>query len=381
MNSFSPESRSRAFSLVELLVVIAIIAVLIGMLLPAVQKVRESANKIKCANNLKQMGLAIHSYNDSYSAFPPGSVLWGTNAQGLSVVGESCANNFYFGQGGNGSWFVYILPFIEQQALYAQFQPYLSTSIWKSSVPAAYLAAYEFSNYESIQPPSVYKCPSNDQPILFSGNVQLLQADYAGNTGPCDYSNYCGGSAPYNAFFEGGTYQGLVTNIPPSYDGDNYPYGGEGYTGIPPLSLVRGPFNRVGATVAFVNIVDGLSNTFLVGEQLRQYVAEPSGGFGLPDNSVDHWSTWNSAPLAGTIAPMNTFTNPVSCTADPNFSYQNGQISMNFRSRHIGGCNFLFCDGSVQFIAQTISGTPAGHIIYNQLGARDDGQVIPSGYY
>src|SRR5438105_538427 len=95
---YARENHRRGFTLIELLVVIAIIAILIGLLLPAVQKVREAASRAQCQNNLKQIGLAIHIYHDATSSMPPGSV---TDSSGVY----------------KGSWSVYILPYLEQANL------------------------------------------------------------------------------------------------------------------------------------------------------------------------------------------------------------------------------------------------------------------------
>src|SRR2546423_4253363 len=104
-------TRRQGFTLIELLVVIAIIAVLIGLLLPAVQKVREAANRMKCQNNLKQLGLAMHSYHDVNNIFPPGGRIV-TNKPG----GVDDSNNWW--DADKGSWLVYTLPYMEQDNLF-----------------------------------------------------------------------------------------------------------------------------------------------------------------------------------------------------------------------------------------------------------------------
>src|SRR5688572_27825555 len=149
----------RGFTLIELLVVIAIIAILIGLLLPAVQKVREAASRMKCSNNLKQIGLALHAYHDANGTLPKC-----TNLGSVTSVG----------------WHTLVLPFIEQAALGQRVNPQLP----------AYSVAGNVNRLLGGTQISIYQCPSYDQ--LFSGSTidnlpggaLAYATHYVGNAGP-----------------------------------------------------------------------------------------------------------------------------------------------------------------------------------------------------
>jgi prepilin-type N-terminal cleavage/methylation domain-containing protein len=172
-----PEStgRRRAFTLVELLVVIAVIGILIGLLMPAVQKAREAANRISCANNLKQIGLAMHHYHVDYGKLPPRARL----------AGPCDANN-----GAGATWAVLIMPYLEQDNLYNQW-----------NVTSRYYDQNDAARRASVR---IYFCPtrrsagsapasstSGDQVILADGslesNVPGALGDYAVNLGTMSF--------------------------------------------------------------------------------------------------------------------------------------------------------------------------------------------------
>jgi len=154
MTRLSPRPRGRGFTLIELLVVIAIIAILIGLLLPAVQKVREAASRARCQNNLKQIGIALHACHDAMGAFPGG----GSNAlpynNGTPTGSPPAYNNAY-----SGSWAFQILPYAEQDPVYKAMN---ITQITGTPIP-------------------IYFCPSRRAPAVYQNNSNEAGMDYYGN--------------------------------------------------------------------------------------------------------------------------------------------------------------------------------------------------------
>jgi prepilin-type N-terminal cleavage/methylation domain-containing protein/prepilin-type processing-associated H-X9-DG protein len=310
--------RRHGFTLIELLVVIAIIAVLIALLVPAVQKVRESAARAQCQNNLKQIGLAIHGYHDAYKVLPPGHARTGT--------GGSAGLQAWF-------WSYFILPYIEQGPLF-------------NSVPYVYPPDFTTGSYATACQTqiSVYRCPSSTDPTTVTTSNGIA------NRVPISYAAVSTGSIgnPSVATYSGETalHQDDIT-LTGIGSGGFKKYGMAPYDG-----RNNGPFTQ-NSLYRFASITDGLSNTAAIGERYRSITDPtkwPDIGGGVSND--DRYGTWaigtnavdnqNGIPQGSTGLPFNYF--------DVSGRFQQSNSSFAFISRHTGGVNFVFMDGSVKFL-------------------------------
>jgi len=336
--------RKKAFTLIELLVVIAIIAILIGLLLPAVQKVREAAARSKCQNNFKQFGIALHAYHDVHGKLPPGGAYGSSTANNTIIpgtTGEYTPNAPNDGNWGSdqGTWLVYTLPQMEQGPLYnilnPRFNVFNSVGIGIGSVPAA-------------QRKLPYgRCPSDD----FDPTATI--SNYVASLGPqclpppCSYQPNKPWCEPETSG-AGGGFNGMGYRWSPDH----------GNTGNP--ADLRGLFNRLGCIINFASATDGLSNTIAIGEVLGKSHDHLGGGW---------WHFNGGNAHAGTLPPINQRSDGNNCDDPARAQSNNWNISWGFKSNHSGGANFVFADGSVKFLRQSID-----HRTYQLLGCRNDGQ-------
>jgi prepilin-type N-terminal cleavage/methylation domain-containing protein/prepilin-type processing-associated H-X9-DG protein len=311
-------SRRRAFTLIELLVVIAIIGVLIALLLPAVQKVREAANRTQCLNNLKQMGLALHNYHDTYHSFPPGIVSTLVNPAWKMTPGNCNSEPPELGPG--WSFFAFMLPYLEQENLYRSIRLDLQITdpanddVRRTSVP-------------------MYLCPSDTGPELISvydcGNPPsaLATPTILTDAAVCSYVGCLGGGKAGDADYGCYEYQ---------------------------------PFNGVfhrNSHVAIRDIVDGTSMTVGIGERNSGFVQSSWVGV-IPGQEIVYNQT--STPPVGFPSPPECSNWRPSITAvvvhsrQYTFNAPNGSPA-SFHSAHPGACNFLFMDGAVHTLSIDIS--------------------------
>jgi prepilin-type N-terminal cleavage/methylation domain-containing protein/prepilin-type processing-associated H-X9-DG protein len=328
--------RRRGFTLIELLVVIAIIGILIGLLLPAVQKVREAANRAKCSNNLKQIGIALHNHHDTMGQFPPGSVSdvapWGA------------------GGGWGSSWMVFLLPHIEQTALYQKWD--------FKNANSGYVNANNRA-VDSGMVISTYRCPSSPLPMM-SPTATVMQANYVGISGA-----------------NNGLIPGFTDATRVNANAAAGCCGGGGPAAL--NGMLYG-----GSTVKISDMSDGTSNTIAVSEH-GDYMKDSSGnkqqwtGGGLYGWSMGFGSGSNYSTVAD-----NRFFNCTTIWYNINqktgWSGQctTGVCSDNgnntpLNSGHTGGVNVLFGDGHIVFLADNI---PVSTLA--MLAVRDDGQPLPS---
>lgn len=352
-----------AFTLLELLVVIAIVGVLLGLLLPAVQKAREAAGRARCQSNLRQIGLALHTFHDIYGFLPPGMATEGDT--------QDCYH----------TGFTYLLPFLEQDNLYRLYQ---LDHQW-----------YDTANYTAVQQQiPIFYCPSNRTSGLLDMTPYIEQwgAPLPPFVGACDYVLCKGANAclmtdtsriPLQA-------KGIFNEV--QYGSVVYPTGGGPWVPIPQQ------------TVRFANITDGLSSTIAVGEaaggnayyvvadinNLSQPAVEPFiNGPAKMDQAWaaasmgDYSHPWYASIFGVTAQigfgpdpmdePMNRRPGmPTILGHDKTGSNSSGLDRVSgFRSMHMVGCNFLFADGSVHFLPQAID-----PVTYRALSSYAGGEVI-----
>jgi prepilin-type N-terminal cleavage/methylation domain-containing protein len=312
-------SRLRGFTLIELLVVIAIIAILIGLLLPAVQKVREAAARSQCSNNLKQMGIALHSFNDAHGRLPAALIHSGRynnpnnrKYQGPEVNLATDATYLIY----NHSGFIALLPFLEQDALFKQYNYRFRAS---ASSPYNIPVAPQSPGNDLVAAAhvKVFTCPSDVNPPPVETRNPGLTTDFYEMVS-ARRSNY---------LFSTGAYT--------DYD-NNYDLTG---------SHAKGAFGNNGATsIANCTSKDGTSNTIGIGESVQKWhngstVFGPYWGTGTHTavHGRGYYSNFTPNYPYGTCAPATTSTRR--CT-----------YAWGFSSNHSGVTMFVFLDGSVRGI-------------------------------
>ncbi|MBI3822184.1 MAG: DUF1559 domain-containing protein [Planctomycetes bacterium] len=323
-----------AFTLIELLVVIAIIGILIGMLVPAVQKIRESAARTQCANNLKQIGLALHHYHDTKKVFPP-AYLRTSDRQTGTAYGVNYPDATWNGLPG-WAWGTLLLPHLDQGSLYTSLR--LDLPCW----------ATENAPYVRTKL-AVFLCPSASGG---SDGFEVLQESGNMRYGvPYSPSIYFAHS---HYVTNAGVHQPWGRTTPYAYDleaGEPIPANGN------QPAFIDGPFYRNSKTTIAM-VTDGLSQTVFIGEHSsvlsnKTWVGVVPNAVTPPRLDLRPWPSENNAAgcLVGAHSGPDTHDHPQVIIHAPNHPF--GHTDEMY-SEHPGGANVLFGDGTVRFISQYI---------------------------
>ena len=348
----SPKIRTQGFTLVELLVVIAIIGILVALLLPAVQAAREAARRMSCSNNLKQIGLALHNYHDTYKIFPYG--------EGAEPSAGTRAANSLGGRWNGPNWRVHILPFIEQAPIYDQLsfshtfdacRPGFNNAT--AGGPNGVLSGYRVP---------VYRCPSSSLPVdgrnvspsptnNNAHNAQLI--DYVGIQGAAPIGNR--NSGVFRTFDQCSAQTGY---------GGIYCQNG--------ILVPNKPYKMA-------DVTDGTSSTLIVSEQSGPIVDQNGrrrrdirsnyyGGWsGHTRGDVPRWG-WGGSPWGSGTTAVRYRINLNSAPVGANSTWDANTI---LTSDHPGGIQATRADGSTDFIAETVD-----QIMLHRLASKQDGQNV-----